>query len=207
MKPRGLVGKPVIGIVGGVGAGKSTAAGEFAALGGRLIDADRIGHDLLGEPKVLAEIRRRWGDAVLGPDAQVDRQALAEVVFGSPAELSALNAILHPRIRLRIRRAIADAQADESAKAVVVDAAVLFEAGWDDLCTHLVFVSAPADQRRRRVAKSRHWSREAWMAREKSQIPLDTKASLCDYTVDNRFGASFLREQVRVIFHRIRQED
>jgi len=207
MNTRRLGGKPVIGIVGGVGAGKSTAAGEFAALGCRLVDADRIGHELLGEPDVLAEIRRRWGDAVLAPDAQVSRQALAEVVFRVQGELAALNAILHPRIRRRMEQAIADAQADESAKAVVLDAAVLFEAGWDDLCTHLVFVSAPAEDRLRRAAQSRHWSRETWEAREKSQISLDIKASRCEYTLDNRLGASFLREQARVIFHRIRQED
>ncbi len=200
-------GKPVIGIVGGVGAGKTAAAGEFAALGCRLIDADKIGHELLREPDVLAEVRRRWGDAVLGLDGQVVRAALAEVVFHSPAELAALNAILHPRIRRAMELAITDAQADESVKAVVMDAAVLLEAGWDDLCTHRVFVSAPADDRRRRVAQSRHWSDETWAAREKSQISLDTKASVCEYTLDNRLGASFLREQVRVIFHRISQED
>ena len=207
MNTRQVGGKPVIGIVGGVGSGKSTAAGEFAALGGRLIDADRIGHELLTEPDVLAEIRRQWGDGVFAPDAQVSRAALAEVVFRGPAELEALNAILHPRIRRRVELAIADAQADESVEAVVLDAALLFEAGWDDLCTHLVFVSAPADDRRRRVAQSRQWSSETWTAREKLQISLDTKASMCDYTLDNRLGASFLREQVRVIFHRISQED
>ena len=203
MNTRGLGGKPVIGIVGGVGAGKSTAAGEFAALGCRLIDADRIGHELLGEPDVLAEIRRRWGDAVLGPDAQVAREALAEVVFRGPAELEALNAIMHPRIRRRIQRAIADAQADESVEAVVLDAAVIFEAGWDDLCTHLVFVSAPAEDRRRRVAESRHWSGEKWAAREKSQISLDKKAVRCNHVIDNRSSGPRLCEQVRQIFHRI----
>ncbi len=207
MNTRRVGGKLVIGIVGGVGSGKSTAAAEFAALGCRLIDADRIGHELLGEPDVLAEIRRQWGDGVFAPDAQVSRAALAEVVFRGPAELEALNAILHPRIRRRVELAIADAQADESVEAVVLDAALLFEAGWDDLCTHLVFVSAPADDRRRRVAQSRQWSSETWTAREKLQISLDTKASMCDYTLDNRLGASFLREQVRVIFHRISQED
>lgn len=207
MNIRRVGGKPVIGIVGGVGSGKSTAAGEFAALGCRLIDADRIGHELLTEPAVLAEVRGRWGDGVLGPDGQVSRAALAEVVFRGPAELEALNAIMHPRIRRRMERVIAEAQSDESAKAVVLDAAVLFEAGWDDLCTHLVFVSAPADERRCRVAESRHWTDEMWAAREKSQISLDIKAAKCDYILDNRLGASFLREQIRVIFHRISQED
>lgn len=206
MKDGRAVGKPVIGIVGGVGAGKSTAAREFVALGCRLVDADKIGHQLLAEPDVLAEIRRRWGDVAFGPDGQVSRPALAEVVFDSPTELEALNAILHPRIRRRMEQAIADVQAEPSVEGVVLDAAVMFEAGWDDLCTHLVFVAAPADERQRRVAVSRNWSVEAWRAREKSQISLDIKAGRCEYSLDNRFGASFLREQVHLLFHRIRQE-
>jgi len=207
MKDGRVVGKPVIGIVGGVGAGKSTAAGEFAALGCRLVDADRIGHELLGEPDVQAEIRRRWSDAAFAPGGQVSREALAEVVFDSPAELEALNAILHPRIRRRMAQAIAEAQADTSAEGVVLDAAVMFEAGWDDLCTHRIFVAAPAAERQRRVAESRRWSAEAWRLREKSQISLDIKAGRCQYTLDNRFSASFLREQIRLLFHRIRQEE
>ena len=148
MKARHVIRKPVIGIVGGIGAGKSTAAGQFAALGCRLVDADRIGHELLAEPDVQAEIRRRWGDAAFAPGGQVSREALAELVFDSPAELDALNAILHPRIRRRMEQAIAEAQADASAAGVVLDAAVMFEAGWDDLCTHRVFVGAPLNPER-----------------------------------------------------------
>ncbi len=199
-------GKPVIGIVGGVGAGKSTAAGYFVELGCRLIDADKIGHGLLDRPDVREEIRRRWSDGVFAPDGRVSRKALAEVVFDSPAELDALNAILHPLIRRRIELDIADAQADESATGVVLDAAVMFEAGWDDLCTHRVFVSAPDAERQRRVTESRHWSADDWREREKSQISLDIKASRCEHTLNNRFGASYLREQILVLFHRIGQE-
>jgi dephospho-CoA kinase len=201
------IDKPVIGIVGGVGAGKSTVAAEFAALGCRLIDADRIGHDVLTEPAVREAIVGRWGDVVMGADGQVSRQKLGQVVFDNPAELAALNAMMHPAIGRRIKEQIAQAQADASAEGVVLDAAVLFEAGWDELCTARVFVSAPDEARRRRVAETRNWSGQRWAAIEKSQISLDTKASRCEYNIDNRFSASFLREQVRVIFHRIRQKD
>lgn len=199
--------KPVIGVVGGIGAGKSTAAKEFAALGCVLFDADRAGHDLLGDPEVKQCIRSRWSEGVFGPDGEVSRSALAERVFAAPPELEALNAILHPRIRRRAERVIAQATADDAVFGVVLDAAVLFEAGWDDLCTVRVFVHAPDSERFSRVAGSRGWDRQEWELREKSQISLDTKAAKCEYTIDNRFGASFLREQVRLIFHRIRQED
>lgn len=203
MSPRQIKTKPVIGIVGGIGAGKTTAAAEFVALGCRLIDADAIGHELLKDPSVLAEIRDRWPGAVAGPRGPVDRKTLGERVFADPAELDALNRILHPRIRRRMARRIGRALKEPDLAGVIVDAAVLFEAGWDDLCTHRVFVSAPGSRRLGRVARQRRWSRRDWEQREKSQISLDMKEVKCDYTIDNRSSVSRLREHIRELFHRI----
>jgi dephospho-CoA kinase len=194
-------GKPVIGIAGGIGAGKSTVAAELANLGCRVVDADAIGHELLGANDVRRELERRWGRRVFTPEGQVDREAVAEIVFAEPGELEALNRILHPRIRRRMEQQIDEALADPDAAGVVVDAAVLFEAGWDDLCTHRLFVAAPAPQRARRVAASRGWSRRTWQQREKRQISLDTKAARCDSTTDNSSSVSRLREQIRQLFH------
>ncbi len=195
--------KPVIGLVGGIGAGKSTAAAEFAALGCARVDADAIGHDLLADADVARHIRARWGGAVFAPDGRVDRQALGSVVFADAAELAALNRILHPRIRREMNRQITTALRDQATSGVVVDAAVMLEAGWDDLCTHLVFVSAPAACRYERVAGRRGWSHGEWKRREKSQISLDTKAARCDYTIDNHSSVSPLRQQIRRLFPRI----
>jgi dephospho-CoA kinase len=203
MTSRPVESKPVLGIVGGIGAGKSTAAAELVALGCVRVDGDAIGHELLGDREVLGEIRRRWPAGVVGPDGRVDREALARRVFADPAELEALNAILHPRIRRRMARRIAAARRDPAARGIVVDAAVLLEAGWDDLCTHLVFVSAPEERRLERVSAQRGWGRRTWMQREKSQISLDKKAAKCDYTIDNCSSVSRLREQIRQLFHRI----
>jgi len=203
MTSRSPQDKPVIGIVGGVGAGKSTAAAEFVALGCELVDADAIGHELLREPDVLDAIRRRWGNGVLGADGQVDRKALGRCVFRDEQELKALNGILHPRIRRRMARQIARARRTPGVRGVVVDAAVLFEAGWDNLCTHRVFVAAGAEDRFGRVARQRAWEHATWQQREKSQIPLDKKQGECDYTLENCFGVSRLREQIRELFHRI----
>ena len=128
-------------------------------------------------------------------------------MFGAPSELEALNAILHPRMRRRMEDRIAAMRRDDGATGAVLDAAVLFEAGWDDLCTVRVFVSSSSSDRLARVSSSRGWDREDWASREKSQISLDIKASKCDYTIDNRFDVPSLREQVHVIFHRIRPKD
>jgi dephospho-CoA kinase len=195
--------KPVIGILGGVGAGKSTVAQEFVALGCRMIDGDAIGHELLRREDIRRQVLARWGQAVTASDGEVDRKALGAVVFASPAELTALNAILHPAIRQAMEQQIAQALADPAATGAVVDAAVMMEAGWDDLCTDLVFVAVSDTQRAQRVLDQRGWERSEWQRREKSQISLDKKAERCNYIIDNRSSGPHLREQVRQIFHRI----
>jgi len=195
--------KPVIGILGGIGAGKSTVASEFAALGCALVDGDAIGHELLATAEVKDLLRQRWDDEIFGGGGRVDRAALGDIVFGSPDEMKALNGIMHPRIRRLIQQRISDAMTDDNVKGVVLDAAVALEAGWDDLCTHLVFVDAPRGLRAARSGALRGWDRHAWRMREKSQIPLDTKAARCYYTLDNSSSVSFLREQIRELFSEI----
>jgi dephospho-CoA kinase len=195
--------KPVIGLLGGIGAGKSTVAAELVALGCGLVDADAIGHGLLNDPAVKAELRKRWGDGVMDAGGNVDRSAVSRVVFDSPEELAALNAVMHPRIRGRMVERVAALQADPAVAAVVVDAALLLETDWHEQCTHFVFVSAPEQERARRVRRVRGWDRATWKRRENSQKPLDIKAAKAEYVVDNSSSVSRLREQVRSVFHRI----
>jgi dephospho-CoA kinase len=193
---------PVIGLVGGIGAGKSTAAASFAMLGCTLLDADRIGHELLQRGDVREDIRQRWGQDVFTPDGDVDRAALGEKVFADPDELAALNAIMHPRIRSALVAGIDEARS-RGADAVVLDAAVLFEAAWDDLCTTVVFVSAGDEQRVQRVHTGRGWDRPTWESRERRQKSLDFKAGKCHYTLDNSSSVSHLRAEVRKLLDRI----
>ena len=202
MPPAPSASIPVIGVVGGVGAGKTTVAAAFEDLGCARIDADALGHAVLGEPPMRQFVRRRWGPDCLRADGSVDRTAVGRIVFADPAELVALNAVTHPRIRRRVVERI-DAARRAGAPAVVLDAAVLFEAGWDDLCTHTVFVSASAEQRRRRARRRSGWSAAAWQAREKTQISLDKKAAACDYIIENDTTASDLRKRVRPLFDQI----
>ena len=195
--------KRIIGVVGGIGSGKSTVAAELVKLDCALIDADRIGHELLDEATVQDELRRRWGEAVFDARGRVDRTALAERVFGDSGRLGELNEIMHPRMRLRMEERIETAMRDPDVSAVVIDAAVLFEAGWDDLCTHTVFVECPPGQRLRRVRAQRGWDEGIWREREKSQKSLDTKADLCDYSISNSSSVSHLVPQIRKLFNDI----
>jgi dephospho-CoA kinase len=196
-------GKPVIGLLGGIGAGKSTVAAELARLGCAVIDADAIGHDLLADEQVKRDLRALWGEGVFLADGQVDRRAVGKLVFENPAALAALNAVMHPRMRRRMVDRISRWQADPACPAVVLDAALLLETDWHELCTTFVFVSAAAEQRAQRVARSRGWERDAWERREKSQKSLDFKRGRAEYVVDGGSSLPYLRDQVRRLFHRI----
>ncbi|MBL7220871.1 MAG: dephospho-CoA kinase [Phycisphaerae bacterium] len=195
--------KPVIGIIGGIGSGKTTVADELSALGCAVVDADAIGHELLDDPGVLGELRQRWGDEIFTAEGKVDRGALAEIVFASRGELDALNGILHPRIGREMAGAVDSAVADTSVAAIVLDAALLLEAGWDELCSHVIFVDTPGDVRRSRVGEQRGWKQKNWESREKMQISLDIKRNRCDYCVDGSSSVSHLRQQVRKLYPRI----
>ncbi len=193
---------PVIGVVGGVGSGKSTVAGQFAALGCAVIDGDAIGHELLTREDVRQDIRRRWGDAVFTDAGEVDRRALAKIVFADETQLSALNRILHPRIRRRMVEQIKSFQG-EDIPGIVLDAAVLFEAGWNDLCSKTIFVDTPLKERLLRLRRTRGWDRQIVQGRESSQISLDKKAKRCCYIISNHSNVSHLHEQVRRFLHQV----
>jgi dephospho-CoA kinase len=196
-------GKPVIGLLGGIGAGKSTVAAELARLGCPVIDADALGHQLLKHPQVKAKLRRLWGEGVFDGAGEVDRQALAEAAFASPRGLARLNAVMHPRIRRAIMERLKGLSRARASRAIVLDAALLLETDWHRFCTHLVFVSASRQVRCRRAARARGWDPTTWRRREKTQKPLDIKAARADHVIDNSSSLRSLRQQVRSVFHRI----
>src|SRR5262245_56398853 len=102
--------KPVIGILGGIGAGKSRVSEEFAKHGGRFIAAHPLGHEALLQPAIRDALVDRWGWEILGPDGQPSRRRVAMIVFGDPAERESLEALVHPWIGERIKEQIAQAE-------------------------------------------------------------------------------------------------
>ena len=198
-KPKDI---PVIGLVGGIGAGKTTVAAELAALGCAVIDADALGHALLHVGKVRREVEDRWGAEVFDEVGEVNRSALATIVFADADELAALTAILYPRIRREIECEIAAAK-NSGAKAIVLDAAVLFEAGWQDLCTTTVFVDAPLAARLERVEFQRGWDASTLAAREKLQFGVDKKSRMCDHILSNHASEPSFAHDIRDLLNRI----
>jgi len=179
------VGKPVIGLVGGIGSGKSRVAAAFAARGGKVISGDAAGHEALRQPEIRERVVRRWGQQVLDEKGEIDRRAVARVVFADPAELRALEEIVHPWIGRRLREEIAAAQSDPAVPFVVLDAAVMLEAGWNNVCDKLVYVDAPRAERLRRLAAQRGWTEKEVAARESNQLPRSEKITRADCVVDN----------------------
>ena len=178
--------KPVIGLVGGIGAGKSTVAEALAKHGGRVVAADPLGHKALEQPEILARIADAWaGRDIFTPDGKVDRKKFGRIVFPSPVERSRLEHLVHPYIEARIREEVEKAQADPKSKFVVLDAAVMLEAEWDGVCDHLIFVDAPREVRLARVTAQRGWTAADLDNREAVQIPAAKKKERADAVVDN----------------------
>lgn len=196
---------PVVGVVGGIGSGKSTVAAEFEHLGCYRIDCDQLGHAALCDDDVKRQLRAMWGDAVFDANGDVNRQSVAKIVFDDPKQLASLERIVHPRIREGIVRGIAEGT-KRNPPAIIVDAAVLFEAGWDDLCTDIVFVEASREERFARVKERRGWDDSAMQLRESRQIPLDKKQSRCHHSIHNHSSVSYLKVQVGQLLYHITHE-
>lgn len=176
---------PVIGILGGISAGKSLAACALAAEGARVVDADHIGHAVLREAEVVEALVRRFGPEIRNVRGGVDRMKLAKLVFADAESLAFLNALTHPRIRQGVAKAVEEA-VSQGAPAVVIDAALLLEHNLGaDRCTHLLFVDVPEAARRRRAAEARGWTEDEHRRRESSQWPLPRKRAAADVVIEN----------------------
>jgi dephospho-CoA kinase len=183
----------VVGLAGGVGSGKSTVAALFRKWGARVVDADAIGHGVLGDPALRRRLVRTWGELVLR-DGRIDRAALSRRVFQSPRSVARLNRMVHPAILRRIRRELRAARGW-----VVLDAALLFETGLDRLCDRVVFVDAPLGLRIRRTA-GRGWEPGELRRRERFQWRVAYKKKKADYVLNNAGRQSHTERQARKIY-------
>jgi dephospho-CoA kinase len=189
----------VLGLLGGIGSGKSTVAALFAEQGATVIDADAIVAELHGTDKVKAAIEERWGTEAFRSDGTLDRERMARIVFDNPDELAVLNAILHPLVIERVQQRAA---APDSGLCVI-DAPLLIESGLDELCDATVFVECDATARQQRVANNRNWDAEEIKRREQHQEPLARKRKRADYVVNNGGDIAATRKQIERIMEHV----
>lgn len=196
---------PIVGIVGGVSAGKSSVIRNVSDLRLFVIDADRIGHELLLTNDICKKLRDAFGEAILNEAGQVERKQLAEKVFGDSDEQTnnrnRLNLILHPAIRSEIHRSIK--QAPQDVDAIILDAALLLEAGWADECDAVIFIDTPVELRQQRAAANRGWSAEELKRRETSQWSLLKKRQNAQFVVNNSGSAEAAAEQMKLVLEKI----
>ena len=197
-----MSGPAIIGLAGGIGAGKSTVARVFEDLGCVVIDSDALSREALGRDDVRETLRRWWGEEVFGADGRVDRGAVARIVFSDDKERRRLEGLIHPLIeRVRAQR-IEDAR-NAGVRAVIVDAPLLFEAGLEKEMDAVVFVECPFSERLERVKSSRGWNEKELILREKAQLGVEQKRQRSDYEVVNMGGVDDLRHQISQILTRI----
>jgi dephospho-CoA kinase len=195
--------KPVIGLLGGIGSGKSFIAKCFGELGCMVIDSDVQVRAAYREDQVIETLRQWWGAGVVGGDGAVDRAFIARIVFADPAERIRLEKLVHPIVNEARKREMERGANDPLIVAFVWDTPLLLEAGLAGDCDVLVYVEASAEQRQARVMNSRGWAVDELIRREKFQAALDNKRGISDYIVSNTADAAFARDQVRDLFPRI----
>lgn len=196
----------LVALTGGIAAGKSSVAAEFARLGARVIDADAVAREVV-EPGMpaLAEIRSAFGSGVLGADGALDRAQLGSIVFADPDQLKKLNGIVHPAVRSRVRNLLADIQRDDPDAIVVYDVPLLIEAQVDHAWDMVVVVMASAEARVRRLMQERGIDEEQARLRIQRQTTDDQRLEAADVVIHAETSMDDTLQQARDVWKLIQK--
>jgi dephospho-CoA kinase len=206
-----------VGLTGGIASGKSVAGEMFVALGARLVQADRIAHDLMlpGQP-VYNQVVRHFGGGILNPDLSVNRAKLADAAFGSAnssrssSRVEELNRIVHPAVLHSQEEWMEEMGRQDPHAVAMVEAALIIEAGAAKRFDRLIVVTCSDEQRVVRFA-ARHKlaldaARKEVERRMAAQLPEAEKIKIADYVIDNSGSLDKTREQVRQVWGKLRTE-
>lgn len=195
----------VIGLTGGIASGKSTAAEQLRALGAVVIDADRLGWRVYdpGTPG-FQKVVNEFGHEIVDEDGTVNRQVLGGKVFGDPEEMKRLNDIAWPEIRRLAQTEIAECRR-RGAEVVVLEAAVLIEAGWQDLVDEVWVVSAKPAVALERLVKRNGLTEEAAQTRLDAQLTNRDRESEADVKIDNSEKLERFEKRVKTQWRRLQK--
>jgi len=197
--PKARLRPRVVGLSGGVAAGKSMVAQMLADLGAKVIDADRIAREVLESRDVCEKIRSAWGAEVFDNQGKPDRKRIAEIVFDDPQKRLQLNRWIHPATRRRMTARLEEILRDDQAIAVI-DAPLLVEANLDAWCDIVLFVDAPLETRQARAAAEREWDPAEVLRREAAQKPLQEKRNRATIVIANNNSREKTFAQVERLF-------
>jgi dephospho-CoA kinase len=194
-----------VGLTGGIGAGKSEVSKRLAAHGAVVIDADLIAREVVAPgTDGLAEIAEAFGPGILTPDGALDRVRLGDIVFGAPEKLARLNAIVHPRVGVRMR------ELEDSAgpgAVVVHDVPLIAENGLAGAYDAVVVVDVQARTQLDRLMRLRGMSREQAEARMAAQASREERLAIATIVVDNSGSLAELDRQVGELWTELRRRE
>lgn len=196
----------VIGLTGGIAAGKSTISEELARLGATVIDADKVGHEAyLPGSEGWHAVHNAFGDAVVAADGTIDRRALGAIVFGDPAQRDRLQALIWPVMKRMMAERLATLRA-QNTEVAAIEAAVLLEAGWQDLTDKLWVVTVPPDVAVERLVARNGLTPEQARERLAAQLSNDERGRNSDAVIDNARPLAETLEQVRALWRDLRAD-
>jgi dephospho-CoA kinase len=197
------------GLTGGLACGKSTVAGIFSELGVHVLYADKIAHDLYhpGQP-VYEVLVKQFGPEIVQPDGEIDRARLAAIAFGE-GRVEELNKIVHPVVIRRQQNLMYEIGVREPNAVVMVEAALIFEAGVKDRFDKIIVVTCRPDQKITRFAQRANMDETAATTeverRSKAQLPDEEKIRRADYVIDNSGSLQQTRQQVERIYAELKR--
>jgi len=190
----------VIGLTGGIGTGKSEVARLLQSLGAAVISADEVGHEAYApNSESWHEVVDTFGKEILQPSGEIDRQKLGAVVFSDPQQLEKLNAIMHPRMARMVADRI-QVLRDQGASTVVVEAALLFEAGWDSLVDEVWTTDSSVKSVVERLQARNGMDEKEARRRIDSQMDPAERIERSDLVVDNSSDVSALEQTVMALW-------
>ncbi|HEV8479904.1 MAG TPA: dephospho-CoA kinase [Candidatus Eisenbacteria bacterium] len=200
----GRDGLYVVGLTGGLGAGKSSVAKILVESGARLVDADRLGHQVLEDPRVRSELAQAFGPEVLGPEGRVRKDELGRRAFADAPSLARLNAISHPRLLTLLRSALMGFAAAGVRGLVVLEAALLVEWDLGAWCDEVVVVTAPRELRAERARAQRGLSAGEVEERLLRQLPEEIRVRYADRVLVNDGSPAGLAQAARELADSLR---
>lgn len=194
-----------VGLTGGLACGKSFVGEEFARLGCFLVQADEIGHEVLSRGgEAYAPVVNEFGQGILAADGEIDRRALAAVVFGAPARLAALNALVHPSVFRREEQLIAEFAAREPHGIAIVEAAILIETGSYKRFDRIVLVTCDAEVQVERAMRREGALEADVRARISRQMPLEEKRKFAHFVIHAAGEKEDTLRQTRAVYEALR---
>jgi len=193
----------VIGLTGGIGSGKSTVAQFLQELGAVIIDADKVGHEVLKpNTEVWRQVVAVFGRQILKPDGDIDRKKLGEIVFSNPEHLARLNQLMHPPIYKAVTAQLEEYRR-QGARVVVVEAPLLIEAGWTSLIDEVWVTAAPETTILRRLKEGMGLSQAQSLARIRSQLPAKERLKHADVVIDTDSSLDEVKAKVKELWQEL----